>query len=326
MWIWMLFACETETERLDREWDEQFGEIVRQYKRQEAGAPEIEPAAVYGRKLLVDRWRPYGVEFQPYEAKTGAEVGVFVASKAVSDPTPSATYEGGVKGFGGTVTMVAYAHPEGKVVATKSYHCNAPYQSYQTVDINTGARIGPKEEHCDADREGLLKFGARVVDAVPPVGSNVGAKDTQAYLALVDGTLALVGNEVAPTPVKVQGRKVLLVTLESDEVQLQQDGGWVSTSGLAAGPGEVGVIALLKTTLEETPSVTYECGVLGIRGTSELTLVAVPEQAVVARTPVTCELPSEKSAATLADLLPQRSCSPDRDAVKAAIEAAVGAP
>lgn len=311
-----LLGCESDYDRAEREWEETFGQIAASYQARDVRAePEVAPDQVAGRKVFVDSYRSSDAK-EPYEATTAAEVGLVVVEHVVHEAQPSVTYEGGAKGYAGEVTTVAWAHPEGKQVASMKWRCSPPLSTFQMVDLQTGSAQFTLDERCGGSREQRLKFGGKLVGAILPDGTNTDAAGTEAYLALAAKHAGLEGAPASPTPPAVTGRKVLLLFPEGDAWKVWQKPTHLPAEAMATSADEVGVLVYARITHEPKPSVDLGSGVVGFTGTARLTAVAVPEGTVVAAIDAACELPTPEEAAVLADILPERRCTLPAAAVR----------
>lgn len=198
-----LLACEEEWERKERLWNEAYTPILAQYRDKQPSTDPTHPD-VKGRKVFVDLWYTSSEpEPKPFEATTPEEIGVVIVSSTQQDATPSATYDNGSKGYGGVVTEVAWAHPEGELVGERSYRCAAPVIAYSLGSIDVGTK-------CSGDRESRLRFAEQLLGDGPVDGSNVDWVGTQAYAKLARPYQARLDAEVAEGP-SVKGRKALVL-------------------------------------------------------------------------------------------------------------------
>jgi hypothetical protein len=97
--------------------------LVDQYEKLDVrSAKRGDPTAAIGRKAMVIDFVAHKLADSPSPlddtnlARARTEVGLVFLYRKVKDPKPSITYEGGGKGYGAIVYLVAVTHPEGQIV------------------------------------------------------------------------------------------------------------------------------------------------------------------------------------------------------------------
>jgi hypothetical protein len=318
-------GCKTQSEKEEAAWNDQFAALEKQYRAlHQDGPPELATELVKGRKALIVS-RLYGSDGPRVdEARTRDEVGIVVVWSVARDATPSKTYEHGIKGYGGQVEVVGFAHPEGKRLARSTWHCSPPSTVMRFVNVQTGAPSDSWDEHCLPSDTSLREFAAALQKGRAPEGSNAGDETKKAFEAI--GAAYQPKIDLPPgAPVDLHGRKLLLFSSDDGgALALYHNEYLLPAAAYADSAREVGVVGVARTRHELRPSVHYSNGAEGYDGRAELVLFAHPEGRVVSRTPVPCHLSSEDIVVNvLASTKPQR-CSGEGDAIRAAVERALG--
>jgi hypothetical protein len=318
-----LGGCKSEEEKREAAWHEAFDPLAARYLAQDGeGTPEIAPEKVKGRKVLILP-RLYGATPAPEEAHAADEVGIAVTWSVKDDALPSRTYEHGIEGYGGTVKLAAFAHPEGKRIAFETWHCNPPTSIYRMTSLQTGA-TAKYDEHCTPSGDSIREFAASIAGGRAPEGSNASDESNKAFDAIALGYAKRLDGPVAK-PLDVRGRKILLYYVDDGAApKLYHNEYLLPASAYAASPAEVGLFAVARSTHEARPSMRYSNGAEGYEGKAEVILIAHPEGRLLARTTVPCTLSSEDIVVNVLMAKEPQRCSGEGAEIRAAIEKLVG--
>jgi hypothetical protein len=236
-------------------------------------------------------------------------VGPVVVDHTVSDTEPSAVYDNGMEGFGGTITMAAFAHPEGKRVATITFKCVAPIVAFESDGLQYG-------NTCSGSKASRLSYGAELTGAVLPIGQNVDTKTTEAMEELAAKYVDRLGQPIAEDAPSLTGRRVLQYSGRQKGEEPATWNAWqheahIPAESMARSVDEVGLLILRLTRWEATPSHTYEGGQPGFEGTVEMVAVALPEGVVVGVFRPDCTINTQRQMDLLEGLVDDSKCASD---------------
>jgi hypothetical protein len=318
-------GCKSDWEKERDAWQGEFGALSERYQAlPREGAPELPPEQAKGRRALIAP-RVYNSSGPPLdEARTAAEVGIVVVWSVKDDPTPSRTYEGGIVGYGGTVEVAAFAHPEGKRLARSTWHCLPPTQIMRMTNLRSGA-TDSYAEHCSPSDTSLREIAAALTHGRAPEGSNASDDTAKAFDAIAARYRPLFDGRTAPDPPDARDRKLLLYYQDDGAApKLFHNEYLLPAAAYADRAAQVGVFGVVRTAHEARPSEHYSNGAVGYRGSAEVVLFAHPEAKLLSRTKVPCTLSSDDLVVNVLKRTEPERCAGDGAAVRAAIEAQLG--
>ena len=280
----VMSACKSEDERAAEAWEKEYGALLATYRAlPRDGAPEIAPEVVKGRRVLTEHRYSQKDLAAEMRATSASEVGIVILDDVEHDAEPSATYEDGSRGWGGTITVAAFAHPEKKLLASSTYRCLAPYSKTVVKELGSGRQVSSFGDKCYPGDSDIQRYAEPLFAGRAPEGSNASDTTTKGFEELAEKHAATKKSG----SVSLSGRKVLFVPV-GETLKVWQKDPYVTPAVAAGAPDAVGVIAYLRTTRDAKPSVKYSLGTNGFGGKSELVLVAVPEDVVAATMRVSC--------------------------------------